>query len=118
MAVTQATAAPYAPTRTMIDIIERHRDRGLPKPINAETLQRAGLVTESLMSRTLQTCTTLDLIDEAGNPTAVFEGIRLAPEAEYKKRLEDWLKFALPLYAILVALGAGAVLFGMAVGFR
>jgi Family of unknown function (DUF5343) len=94
MAVTQATAAPYAPTRTMMDIIERHRDRGLPRPINAETLQRAGLVTESLTSRTLLALTTLDLIDEAGTPTPVFEGIRLAAEAEYKKRLEDWLKAA------------------------
>ncbi|MBZ0215153.1 MAG: DUF5343 domain-containing protein [Fimbriimonadaceae bacterium] len=94
MAVTQTSAAPYAPTRTMTDIIERHRDRGLPRPVNADTLQRAGLVTESLTARTLQALVTLDLIDESGTPTSVFEGIRLAPEAEYKKRMEDWLKAA------------------------
>lgn len=94
MAVTQSSAGPYAPTGTMTDIIERHRDRGLPRPVNADTLQRAGLVTESLTARTLQALVTLDLIDESGTPTPVFEGIRLAPEAEYKKRLEDWLKAA------------------------
>lgn len=94
MAVTQTSAAPYAPTGTMTEIIERHRDRGLPRPVNADTLQRAGLVTESLTARTLQALVTLDLIDESGTPTPVFEGIRLAPEAEYKKRMEDWLKAA------------------------
>ena len=94
MAVTTEAAAPYAPISVMMDIIQRHRDRGLPKPINGETLQRAGLVTESLTSRTVQALTVLDLVDQAGNPTPVFEGIRLAPETEYKKRLEEWLKGA------------------------
>jgi hypothetical protein len=94
MAVTQTSAAPYAPTGTMTEIIERHRDRGLPRPVNADTLQRAGLVTESLTARTLQALVTLDLIDESGTPTPIFEGIRLAPETEYKKRMEDWLRAA------------------------
>lgn len=94
MAVTTELAAPYAPVSVMMDIIQRHRDRGLPKPINGETLQRAGLVTESLTPRTVQALSVLDLVDQAGNPTPVFEGIRLAPETEYKKRLEDWLKAA------------------------
>lgn len=94
MPVTAESAAPYAPISVMMDIIERHRDRGLPRPVNGETLQRAGLVTESLTPRTLYALYTLDLIDAAGNPTPVFEGIRLAPEAEYKKRMEDWLKAA------------------------
>jgi hypothetical protein len=40
----------------------------------------------------LQGLRTLDLIDDAGLPTPTFDGIRLAPETEYKKRLEDWLK--------------------------
>jgi Family of unknown function (DUF5343) len=94
MPVTSNAPAPYAPSGTILEIVRRHRDRGLPKPINAETLQRAGLVSESLTPRTLQALTNLDLIDDSGAPTAVFEGIRLAPEAEYKKRLEDWLKAA------------------------
>ena len=91
MAVTQDKPAPYAPAKTILDIITRYRDRGLTSPINAEVLSRIG-VAESLISRTLQALVTLDLFDDAGNPTQTLEGIRIAPEAEYKKRLEDWLK--------------------------
>jgi hypothetical protein len=94
MPVTLESAAPYPPVKVMLDIIQRHRDRGLPRPVNGETLQRAQLVTESLTPRTVQALTTLDLIDSAGNPTPVFEGIRLAPEGEYKARMGDWLKAA------------------------
>lgn len=93
MAVTAEKSAPYAPAKTITDLIERYRSRGLPSPVNAEVLGRAG-VSESLIPRTLQALQTLDLIDETGKPTQTFEGIRLAPEGEYKKRLEDWLKGA------------------------
>lgn len=93
MAVTADKPTPYAPTRTILDLIERHRSRGLPAPVTAEVLARAG-IPESLIPRTLQALPILDLIDESGNPTPTFESIRLAPEAEYKKRLEDWLKGA------------------------
>lgn len=93
MAVTASAPAPYAPSSVVIDLIRRHRDRGLPGPINAETLQRAS-VSDSLIPRTLQALATLDLVDENGSPTALFESIRLAPEAEYKKRLEEWLRTA------------------------
>jgi hypothetical protein len=93
MAVTADKPAPYAPAKTILDIVARHRDRGLPSPISPEVLGRAG-IPESLLPRTIQALQTLDLITEAGLPTATFEGIRLAPEAEYKKRLEDWIKGA------------------------
>jgi hypothetical protein len=56
-------------------------------------LGRAG-VSAGLIPRTLQALQALDLIDAEGRPTPTFEGIRLAPETEYKKRLEDWLKAA------------------------
>jgi hypothetical protein len=93
MAVTADKPSPYAPPSAILDLIKRHRDRGLPSTVNAEVLGRAG-ISESLVPRTLQALATLDLIDETGKPTAIFEGIRLAPEVEYKKRLEDWLKGA------------------------
>jgi len=48
----------------------------------------------ALLPRTLYALQVLDLIDENGAPTETFEAIRLAPEAEYKRRLEDWLKSA------------------------
>ena len=93
MAVTADRPAPYAPTKAILGIIDRYRHRGMASPISADVLARAG-ISDSLISRTLQALVSLDLINEDGVPTPTFEGIRLAPEAEYKKRLEDWLKGA------------------------
>ncbi|GJL83409.1 MAG: hypothetical protein DHS20C01_30430 [marine bacterium B5-7] len=93
MAVTSEVSAPYAPASGMLDIINRYRHRGMQSPINAEVLGRAG-ISDSLISRTLQALLVLDLIDEEGNPTDTFEGIRLSPEEEYKQRLQEWLRSA------------------------
>ena len=91
MPVTKDKSAPYAPAKTIVDILDRYRQRGLPTPIDSETLQRAG-VPPTLVPRVAQSLKALDLIDDEGTPTPTFEGIRLAPETEYKRRLEDWLK--------------------------
>ncbi len=93
MPVTSDKPAPYAPPSAVLDIIERHRSRGLPSPVDAEVLGRAG-ISDSLTPRTLQALQALDLIGENGNPTEVFEAIRLAPEAGYKERLAEWLATA------------------------
>jgi hypothetical protein len=93
MAVIADKSAPYAPATAVVDVIERYRNRGLPLPVDAEVLSRAG-ISQSLVARTLYALQVLDLIDEAGKPTATFESIRLAPEAEYPKRLEEWLRAA------------------------
>jgi hypothetical protein len=93
MAVTVDKPAPYATPSSILDLIGRYRSRGLPSPINADVLERAGIA-GSLVPRTIQSLQTLDLINESGAPTPTFEAIRLAPEAEYPKRLEDWLKGA------------------------
>ena len=91
MPVTRDKPAPYPPAKTVLSIIRRHRERGFPAAIDADSLLRAS-IPETLIPRVLQSLRTLDLIDDSGMPTATFESIRLAPEAEYKKRLEDWLK--------------------------
>ena len=93
MPVTAAKPGPYAPAATVIEVLNRSRARGLPTPVNVENLARIG-VPESLGSRVLYSLIALDLIDESGTPTATLENLRLAPEAEYKKRQEDWLKSA------------------------
>ncbi|TNE58511.1 MAG: hypothetical protein EP340_05205 [Alphaproteobacteria bacterium] len=93
MPVHQDKPAPYAPTSAIMDIIMRHRTKGLPSPVDADVLGRAG-ISDSLISRTLQALETLDLIDENGAPTKVFEGIRLAPEADFKVKLDEWLRSA------------------------
>lgn len=93
MPVTSNSPAPYAPASAIVDLIRRHRNRGLPTPVNADVLARAG-VSGSLIPRTLQALQALDLIGEGGAPSAVLEDIRLAPEAEYQQRVADWLRAA------------------------
>lgn len=93
MPITLDKPAPYASPQSIIEILERHRNRGLPSPVTAEVLGRAG-IPDSLIPRTLQALQTLDLIDEVGNVTDTFEKIRLAPEAEYRDRLLEWLNAA------------------------
>ena len=93
MPVTTDKPGPYAPASVVLDLIERHRSKGLPAPVNKDVLARAG-VPDSLNARTLQALTVLDLLDAAGNPTEIFEGLRRSPEAEFQKRLHDWLTVA------------------------
>ena len=85
--------APYAPATAILSLIERHRNKGLPAPVNAEVLERAS-ISGSLIPRTLQALETLDLIDAEGRPTPILEGIRVAPQAEYQHRLKEWLNGA------------------------
>lgn len=93
MPVTKDRPAPYAPASVILGLIDRHRNKGLPPVVDGDVLARAG-VSGSLIARTLQALISLDLITDDGKPTAVLEGIRLAPEAEYKQRLIDWLNAA------------------------
>jgi len=93
MPVTPGAPAPYAPASAIIELIRRHRNRGLPTPVNSDVLARAG-ISESLIPRTLQALQALDILDESGAPSAVLEDIRLAPEAEYQQRIADWLRAA------------------------
>ena len=93
MPVTNNAPAPYAPTVVILSLLERNRSKGLPAPVDAETLTRAG-VSESLVSRVLYALKILDLIDENGQPTQILEQLRLAPEGEYRTRMAEWLKAA------------------------
>jgi len=91
MTVSSQSSAPYAPASAIMGLVERYRSKGLPTPIDHEVLARAG-VSESLIKRTLQALRILDLIEENGQPTPVMESIRLAPEAEFKGALLQWLQ--------------------------
>ncbi|MBA3678375.1 MAG: DUF5343 domain-containing protein [Sphingosinicella sp.] len=93
MPVTRDQPAPYAPPSSILALIERHRNKGLPSPVDADVLGRAG-ISESLINRTLQALQVLDLVAENGSPSEVLEGLRLAPEGEYKQRLTEWLNNA------------------------
>jgi len=75
-----------------MEVVNRFR-RGLPAPITAEVLGRAG-ISDSLIPRTLQALQTLDLITDEGAATTILEGLRRAPEPEFPKRLTEWLNTA------------------------
>src|SRR4030081_533149 len=91
MPVTANKPAPYAPGGTILEVIDRRRNRGLPTPITAEVLGRAGIA-PTLIPRVMQSLQGLDLIDADGQPTIALENIRLAPEADYKKVMGEWIK--------------------------
>ncbi|TRC98237.1 hypothetical protein FJV76_26270 [Mesorhizobium sp. WSM4303] len=93
MSVTTDKPAPYAPASAIIGLIEKHRSRGLPATVDSEALTRSS-VPESLIPRTLQALQTLDLIDADGKVTPTMEGLRKAPEAEFKARMAEWLNTA------------------------
>lgn len=93
MAVTADNSAPYTPTRQILEIVQRFRERGNPRPITSDALARIG-IPDSLNARTLQSLKVLDLIDESGEPTKTFEGIRLASSDGYKKALQEWIQAA------------------------
>lgn len=90
MPVTADQPGPYAPASAVIGLVERHRNKGLPSPVDAEVLGRAG-ISPSLIPRTMQSLMALDLLTEDGRPSEALEGLRLAPESEYKQRLAEWL---------------------------
>ena len=93
MALSTSAPAPYAPAAAILGLLERNRSRGLPTPIDKEVLSRSG-ISDSLVSRTLQALHALDLIHEDGTHTETFEGLRLAPEGEYKSKMAEWLNAA------------------------
>lgn len=93
MPVTAERPGPYTSPKSIIDLVVRHRDRGLPNVVDADVLLRAG-VSDSLVPRTLQSLQALDLIGEDGRITEVFEGLRLAPQAEFQAAMKKWLDSA------------------------
>lgn len=76
-----------------MDVVERHRSKGLPTPIDKEVLGRAG-ISDSLIPRTLQALQVLDLVGEDGGHTETLEALRLAAEGEYQQQLREWLNAA------------------------
>lgn len=88
MAIHPNGKAPYAPPKTIIDIVETYREKDMRKPWDLQVLEQAG-VSESLAPRTLQALKLLDIIGADGNPTEQFEALVRAPDTEFKQGLAD-----------------------------
>jgi hypothetical protein len=90
MALTPGGRAPYAPSKTVQSVIDRHRAVGLPK-IDMDTLERIG-VTEALRPRTLASLKLLDFYDEDGKITPEFDNLSRVPTGEFPEYLGMLLK--------------------------
>jgi hypothetical protein len=91
MPITSDGKAPYAPPKAVTDVVTAYRDRGLQTPFTQDVLIKAG-VSETLAPRTLLSLKLLDLINDDGEPTQEFEGLRKAPSDEFQERFAAVLK--------------------------
>lgn len=77
--------APYSPTRNVMEVITRRRERGLPNPIDYKALETIGIPAGNI-SRTLQALKFLGLMEDDGSHTESFERLSQAGEADGKYR--------------------------------
>ena len=84
---------PYASVKSVVQVIKRYRERGLPDPLTLEALQQIG-ITASMCSPTYRALLFLGLVDEVGAKTTVFENIRRATSDEYPQVLADAIRGA------------------------
>lgn len=75
-------SAPYAPATTVMRVITRNRERGLPSPVNIRALETVG-VPSGNASATLRAIRFFRLIDDEGHQTELFERLRRATTDEY-----------------------------------
>lgn len=99
--VTTDDFAPYAPAKSVLGVVSRFRDRGLPGQVTGAALEQIG-IPSTMTSRTLQTLRFLGLIDEGGNRTETFERLKRATAEEYQGQLAEILQAAyLSVFAIV-----------------
>jgi hypothetical protein len=87
---------PYAPPASVIQVIKRYRERGLPDPVTNSSLEVVG-IPSSVTSRVTVTLKFLGLIDESGHRTETFEGLKRANSTEYPSVLAEVLRSAYSL---------------------
>lgn len=98
---TKENFAPYAPTKAVIDVVRRYRERGLPDPLTATDLERVG-VPMTMTGLTLKALVFLQLVDEGGNRCEAFESIRRASTNEYPEIFAEIIRKAyLPIFTII-----------------
>lgn len=85
--------APYAPSQSVIDVIEKHRQVGLTKIDDAVLDARVG-ITKALRPRTLASLEMLDFIKADGTISTEFARLAEVPDEHYKSALADMLRAA------------------------
>ena len=93
--------APYAPPASVLAVIRRMHERGLPEMLD-ETAMAVSGVPDSLHSRVLASLRFLGLADESGKKTELFTRLGRATSDEYSALLAEIVQAA---YAPVFAFG-------------
>lgn len=93
MTITRDGQAPYAPTESVMAVINGYRSKHPHTPFTIDNIQPLG-VSPSIATRTLQALRLLDLVDDEGEPTATLDALREASSAEFPSRLAEVLRAA------------------------
>lgn len=103
VALQQNGRAPYTTAAAATAVLDAWRDRTrFDTPITADILTRAG-ISESISRRTLQSLRELELVDDSGQPTPVFEAFRQTRvDEQYREDLQNWLR---DIYADILRYG-------------
>ena len=88
MTLLSETFAPYAPSKSVSEVIKRRRDRGLLNPVTTDTLLAIG-IPQGNAHRTIQALRFLSLIDDEGQQTNLLEQLARANSTEYQGMLAD-----------------------------
>jgi hypothetical protein len=83
--------APYAPSTSILEFMDRNRNGSLPSPVTLQTLERLG-ISESLRPRTLQALKLLDFIGDDGALTEQFLELRKASTPDYPLKVAEMLR--------------------------
>ena len=93
MTETTTQHAPYAPANSVLDVVRRARERGLPDPVSLATLEQIG-ISHGIAPRTLQALKFLGLLDDEGGHTDSFNRLRRATTEEYPNTLAEIIRSA------------------------
>ncbi|HEU0074416.1 MAG TPA: DUF5343 domain-containing protein [Dehalococcoidia bacterium] len=89
----QQLRGPYAPPATVLAVIRRMHERGLPEHIDDSTLAVAG-VPDSLFQRVIAALRFLGLVDESNRRTDLFTRLGRATTEEYPELLSEVVRAA------------------------
>lgn len=93
MTETTTQHAPYASAASVLDVVRRSRDRGLPEPVSLATLEQVG-ISSGNAARTFQALKFLDLLDDGGRHTDNFKRLSRATTEEYPNTLAEIIRAA------------------------
>ena len=85
--------APYSSAASVLSIMARFRDRGLPDPLTMTALEQVG-IKPSMASFTLRALVFLGLIDESGSISPAIHQLRQASENDYPSSLAEIIRKA------------------------